>query len=176
MSSKSSRTALMYEGAYVYDSIGKKVGQVTRVINSNYILVRKKGLVSDEEFQIPVGCVSHFNSSEDNLSITLNIDQSCLKHGFEIISGGSGGAIPSAHEPELIPTSKETIRYTVDETQHGNNHNSLNDTSFINSSSYTSDRLPQDSSFICEMCTKRLDNQEKLQAHRKLEHNTATDV
>jgi len=60
-----------------------------------------------------VSCVSHFNSSEDHLSITLTIDQSSLKHGFEIISGGSGGAIPSTHEPELIPTSKETIRYTV---------------------------------------------------------------
>jgi hypothetical protein len=166
----------MYEDAYVYDSVGKKIGKVSRVINSKYIIVRKKGLISDEEFQIPVACVSHFNSSDDHLSITLTIDQSCLKHGFEVISGGSGGAIPSAHEPELIPTSKETIRYTVDETQHGNNQSSLNDASFTNSSSYMVDRLPQDSSFICDMCSKRLDNQEKLQAHRELEHNTATDV
>jgi hypothetical protein len=165
----------MYEDAYVYDSIGKKIGKVSRV-NSDYIIVRKKGLISDEEFQIPVGCVSHFNSSEDHLSITLTIDQSCLKHGFEVISGGSGGAIPSAHEPELIPTSKETIRYTVDETQHGSNQSNLNDTSFTNSSSYMIDRLPRDSSFICDMCSKRLDNQEKLQKHRVLEHNTATDV
>jgi len=103
----------MYEDAYVYDSVGKRIGKVSRVINSDYIIVRKKGLISDEEFQIPVSCVSHFNSSEDHLSITLTIDQSSLKHGFEIISGGSGGAIPSTHEPELIPTSKETIRYTV---------------------------------------------------------------
>lgn len=165
----------MYEDAYVYDSVGKKIGKVSRV-NSDYIIVRKKGLISDEEFQIPVGCVSHFNSSEDNLSITLNIDESCLKHGFEVISGGSGGAIPSAHEPELIPTSKETIRYTVDEIQHGSNQSDLNDTSFTSSSSYMIDKLPQDSSFICDMCSKRLDNQEKLQAHRVLEHNTATDV
>ncbi|MGH9975504.1 MAG: hypothetical protein ACRD8Z_06670 [Nitrososphaeraceae archaeon] len=166
----------MYEDAYVYDSVGKKIGKVSRIINSEYIVVRKKGLITDEEFQIPVGCVSHFNSSEDHLSITLTIDQSCLKHGFEVISGGSGGAIPSDHEPELIPTSKETIRYTVDETQHGNNQSSLNDSSFTNSSSYFVDRLPQDSSFICDMCSKRLDNQEKLQAHRVSEHNTATDV
>src|SRR5512145_2811775 len=119
----------MYEDAHVYDSVGKKIGKVSRVINSDYIVVRKKGLISDEEFQIPVNCVSHFNSSEDHLSITLTIDQSCLKHGFEVISCGSGGAIPSAHEPELIPTSKETIRYTVDEIQHGNNQSSLNDSS-----------------------------------------------
>ena len=103
----------MYEDAYVYDSVGKRIGKVSKVINSDYIIVRKKGLISDEEFQIPVSCVSHFNSSDDHLSITLTIDQSSLKHGFEIISGGSGGAIPSTHEPELIPTSKETIRYTV---------------------------------------------------------------
>jgi hypothetical protein len=166
----------MYEDAYVYDSVGKKIGKVSRSINSEYIVVRKKGLITDEEFQIPVGCVSHFNSSEGNLSITLTVEQSSLKHGFEVISGGCGGAIPSAHEPELIPTSKETIRYTVDETQHGNNQSSVNDSSFTNSSSYFADRLPQDSSFICDLCSKRLDNQEKLQAHRVSEHNTATDV
>jgi hypothetical protein len=123
-----------------------------------------------------VSCVSHFNSSEDHLSITLTIDQSCLKHGFEIISGGSGDAIPSTHEPDLIPTSKETIRYTVDETQHGNNQSNLNDNTFANSSSYMTDRLPQDTSFICDMCTKRLDNQEKLRAHRMSEHNTVIEV
>jgi len=163
----------MYEDAYVYDSVGKRIGKVSRVINSDYIIVRKKGLISDEEFQIPVSCVSHFNSSDDHLSITLTIDQSSLKHGFEIISGG---AIPSTHEPELIPTSKETIRYTVDETHHGNNPSNLNDNTFANSSSYMTDRLPQDSSFICDMCTKRLDNQEKLRVHRMSEHNTAIDV
>jgi hypothetical protein len=166
----------MYEYAYVYDSVGKRIGKVSRVINSDYIIVRKKGLISDEEFQIPVSCVSHFNSSDDHLSITLTIEQSSLKHGFEIISGGSGGAIPSTHEPELIPTSKETIRYTVDETHHGNNPSNLNDNTFANSSSYMTDRLPQDSSFLCDMCTKRLDNQEKLRVHRMSEHNTAIDV
>ena len=166
----------MYENSNVYDSVGKKIGTVSRVVDSNYIIVTKKGLISDEEFQIPIGCVSHFNSSQDHLSITLTIDQSRLKHGFEIVRGGSGGAIPSAHEPELIPTSKESIRYTVDETQHASDTTNLNETSFTNSQSYLSDRLPQDSSFICDMCSKRFDNQEKLQAHRVLEHNTATDV
>jgi hypothetical protein len=166
----------LYEDAYVYDSVGKKIGKVSRVIDSNYIIVRKKGLISDEEFQIPIGCISHFNSPEDHLSITLTIDQSCLKHGFEVISGGSGGAIPSSHEPELIPTSKETIRYTVDETQHGSNKSDLNDVAFTNSLSYMTDRVPQDSSFICDMCTKRLDNQEQLQAHRISVHNTTTNV
>ena len=82
----------MYEDAYVYDSVGKRIGKVSKVINSDYIIVRKKGLISDEEFQIPVSCVSHFNSSDDHLSITLTIDQSSLKHGFEIISGGCGGS------------------------------------------------------------------------------------
>jgi hypothetical protein len=164
----------MYENTNVYDSVGKKIGTVSKVIDSNYIIVTKKGLISDEEFQIPISCVSHFNSLQDHLSITLTIDQSCLKHGFEIVSGVTGGAIPSTHEPELIPTSKESIRYTVDETQYGNIN--PNDNSFANSQSYLSDRLPQDSSFICDMCSRRFDNQDKFQAHRALEHNTATDV
>jgi hypothetical protein len=164
----------MYENAIVYDSIGKKIGTVSKVIDSNYIIVTKKGLISDEEFQIPISCVSNFNSLQDHLSITLTIDQSRLKHGFEVVNGGSGGAIPCNHEPGLIPTSKESIRYTVDETQHGNFN--PNDDSFANSQSYLSDRLPQDSSYICDMCSRRFNNQEKLQTHRALKHNTATDV
>ena len=32
----------MYEDAYVYDSVGKRIGKVSRVINSDYIIVRKK--------------------------------------------------------------------------------------------------------------------------------------
>jgi hypothetical protein len=164
----------MYENANVYDSVGKKIGTVSKVIDSNYIIVTKKGLISDEEFQIPVSCVSHFHSLQDHLSITLTIDQSRLKHGFEVVNGGSGGAIPSNHEPGLIPTSKESIRYTVDETQHGKFNS--NDDSFANSQSYLSDRLPQDSSYICDMCPGKFNNQEKLQAHRALKHNTATDV
>lgn len=44
----------MYEDAYVYDSTGKGIGKVSKVINSDYIMVKKKGLISDEEFQIPI--------------------------------------------------------------------------------------------------------------------------
>jgi hypothetical protein len=165
----------MYENAQVYDSLGKRIGKVSKVINSDYIIVTKTGLISDEEYQIPLSCVSHFNSSDDNLSIALSIDQSCLKHGFEIISGASGGAIPSAQEPELIPTSKETIKYTVDEIRHGHNP-PTRDNSFTNTPSYVCDRLPQDTTFICDMCTKRFDNQDKLRAHRMSAHNSAIDV
>jgi hypothetical protein len=165
----------MYKDAQVYDSLGKRIGKVSEVINSDYIIVTKTGLISDEEYQIPVCCISHFNSSDDNLSIALSIDQSCLKHGFEVISGASGGASSSAHEPELIPTSKETIRYTVDEMRLVNNPH-IQDNSFTNTPSYLSDRLPQDISFICDMCSKRFDNQDKLRAHRMSEHNSAIDV
>ncbi len=68
----------MYKDTQVYDSLGKRVGKVSKVINSDHIIVTKTGLISDEEYQIPLSCVSHFNSSDDNLSISLSIDQSCL--------------------------------------------------------------------------------------------------
>lgn len=162
----------MYKDAQVYDSLGIRVGKVSKVINSNYSVVTKTGLISDEEYQIPLSCVSHFNSSDDNLSISLSIDQPCLKYGFEVISGASGDAIPSTHEPGLIPTSKETIRYTVDEIRHGNNP-PTQDNSFTNTPPYV---RVQDISFICDMCTKRFDNQDKLRTHRMSEHNSARDV
>lgn len=146
--------AKLYEDAYVYDSDGKKIGKVSRVINSDYLLVRRKGLLTDEEFRIPISCVSHFNSSDGNSSIRLNINQSRLKHGFEFISGGSGGAIPSSHEPKLIPTSKEVIRYTVNDAELKNKEQRSDLEKDITSSSpYRKDRLPQDtSSYVTCVC------------------------
>jgi hypothetical protein len=42
----------MYNDAQVYDSLGKRIGKVSKVINSDYIIVTETGLISDEEFQI----------------------------------------------------------------------------------------------------------------------------
>jgi len=114
----------LYEGATVYDLDGKFVGEVSKVVNSDYFLAEKKGLLSDEGFRVPVSCILHFSSSNNNLSIRLNINQSRLKHGSEVISGTSGGSIPSSHEPDLVPTSKQVIRYTVNETEYHNEQGS----------------------------------------------------
>jgi len=98
----------MYEGASVYDSGGKLIGKVSTFVNHDYLLVKKKGVLTNEEFRVPVSCISHFySSSNDNVSIRLKVDQFRLKHGSEVISDVIGGSIPSTHEPDLIPTSKE---------------------------------------------------------------------
>jgi hypothetical protein len=65
--------------------------------------------------------------------------------------------------------------YTVDEMRYGNNQ-LTQDNSFTNTSPYVRDRLPQDISFIYDICTKRFDTQHKLGTHRMSEHNSAIDV
>lgn len=167
----------MYEGASVYDSDGKLVGKVSTSINRDYFLVEKKSILTNEEFRVPISCISHFNSSnEDDISITLKINQSRLKHGSETISGVSGGSIPSTHEPDLIPTAKEVVRYTVNETEFDSNQESSLDSDITNSSKYRKDRIPQHIYFTCDMCTQKFDSDEKLRVHRSSEHNAAIDV
>ena len=167
----------MYEGASVYDLGGKLIGKVSTFVNNDYLLVKKKGVLTNEEFWVPVSSISHFySSSNDNVSIRLKVDQSRLKHGSEVISGASGGSVPSTHEPDLIPTSKEVLRYTVNETEFDNEQGSSLDTDITTSSEYRKDRMPQDTFFACDMCTEKFDNEEKLQAHRSLKHNAAIGV
>ncbi|HYZ60352.1 MAG TPA: hypothetical protein VE544_11900 [Nitrososphaeraceae archaeon] len=142
----------MYEGASVYDSGGKMIGKVSTFVNHDYLLVKKKGVLTNEEFRVPVSNISHFYSSNDDVSIGLKIDQSRLKHGSEVISGASGGSIPSTHEPDLVPTSKEVIRYTVNESEFNNKKGSDLDTDITSSSKYRKDRMPQNTLFACDMC------------------------
>lgn len=91
----------------IYDSVGKLIGKVSMCVNHDYLLVKKKGVLTNEEFRVPVSSILHFYSSsnDNNVSIKLKINQSRLKHGFANISGVNGGSIPSTHEPGLIPTS-----------------------------------------------------------------------
>jgi hypothetical protein len=166
----------MYEGASVYDSGGKMIGKVSRFVNHDYLLVKKKGVLTNEEFRVPVSSISHFYSSKDNVSVRLKIDQSRLKHGSEVVNGASGGSIPSTHEPGLIPTSKEVVRYTVNESEFHNEQGSKLDTDITNSPEYRIDRMPQDAFFTCDMCTEKFDSEEKLQIHRNLKHNAAIGV
>jgi hypothetical protein len=166
----------LYEDANVYDLDGKKIGKVSKDLDSDYLLITKKGLITDEEFRVPVSCVSHFTSSDGHLSIRLKINRSRLKYGFEILSGGSGGAIPSSHQPKLIPTSKEVIRYTVNEAELKNKEQSDLEHNITNTSSYRNYRMPRDVFFVCDMCMKKFDKEEKLQVHRGIKHNAATGI
>jgi hypothetical protein len=100
-----------------------------------------------------------------------------LKYGFEILSGGSGGAITSSHQPKLIPTSKEVIRYTVNEAELKNKEQSdLEHNITSSSSSYRNFRMPRGTFFVCDMCMEKFDKEEKLQVHRGLKHNAATGI
>lgn len=99
-----------------------------------------------------------------------------MKHGSEVISGASGGSIPSTHEPSLIPTCKEVIRYTINETEFDNEHGSGLDDDITKSSEHKKDRMPHDTYFTCDMCPEKFDSEEKLQVHRSLKHNAAIGV
>jgi hypothetical protein len=168
----------MYKGASVYDSGGKMIGKVSTFVNHDYLLVKKKGVLTNEEFRVPVSIILHFYSSsnDNNVSIRLKIDQSRLKHGSEVIGGASGGSIPSTHEPSLIPTSKEVIRYTINESEFDNKQGSSLNADITKTSEHKKDRMPHDTLFKCDMCPDKFDSKEKLQAHRSLNHNAAIDI
>jgi hypothetical protein len=171
-----------YKNAQVVTSDGKKIGTV-KSINSNSLVVFKRGLIRNEEFHIPINAVSHYGSKsgkniEDNrmpkiritesISIKLNLSEREVKHGYEFVGDTKpnlnlvSGKTNSGYNMGL----KETIRY---EALMPNSQKNLDPAS-------STDKLPSKQEYICDMCMQKFHNSNELQDHRKDLHFAATGV
>jgi hypothetical protein len=143
-----------YKNAQVVTSDGKKIGTV-KSIDSNSLVVFKKGLIRNEEFHIPTIAVSHYVSrsgkdTEDNriskirtdsVSIKLNLSENEVKHGYEFVGDNKpnsnlvSGKTNSGYNIGL----KETVRY---EALVPNSEKILDP-------AISTDKLPSEQEYIC---------------------------
>jgi hypothetical protein len=160
----------MYEDAIVYTSDGKKIGKVTKV-DTNYFIVYKKGLIGDEEFRIPVAAVSTYNTSAaDTLSITLNLKEEEIKHGFEYVTDNKPNSDIVSGKSDIgyqIPLKKQVVHYEAFPQFEENAPSSY---------SSSTDKLPKHSQYICDMCMQKFDDSRILQKHRADKHSAPTGV
>jgi hypothetical protein len=171
-----------YKNVQVVTSDGKKIGTV-KGIESNSLVVFKRGLIRNEEFHIPINAVSHYGSKfgkdiEDNrmpktkitesVRIQLNLSEKEVKHGYEFVGDTKpnsdlvSGKTNSGYNLGL----KETIRY---EALMLNSEKNLDPAS-------STDKLPSKQEYICDMCMQKFYNSNELQDHRKDLHSAATGV
>jgi hypothetical protein len=166
----------VYENAQVITSDGKNIGTV-RFSDSKFLFIFKSGLLRDEEFHVPITAISHYDIesegvreiSDDVINIRLNLSEDEVKHGFEflgknkpnsdLISGRSGSSYS-------IGLEKESVRYEAFRSDLEKNVNPASST----------DKLPSEEEYICDLCMQKFYGSSELQMHRKNQHSAATGV
>jgi hypothetical protein len=163
----------VYRNAHVITSDGKNIGTV-RFSDSNFLFIFKSGLLRDEEFHVPITAISHYDKqsggvSDDEINIRLNLSEDEVKHGFEfvgknkpnsdLISGRSGSSYN-------IGLEKESVRYESFRSDIEKNVNPASST----------DKLPSEDEYICDLCMQKFNGSDELQTHRKNQHSAATGV
>lgn len=155
------------KNAKVYTLDGKNVGRVTEV-DTEYFTTQKKGLLTDEEYRVPLDGISHIEPPKDDIVIIrLALNEEQLKHGFEFVKGKPNSEFVSGKdESELkVPTEKQVIHY---EAMHSLEENIANGPS--------TEGLPQIVEYSCDMCAKKFDDADRLQEHRAEVHKGPTGI
>ena len=166
----------VYRNAHVITSDGKNIGTV-RFSDSNFLFIFKSGLLRDEEFHVPITAISHYDKqsggvkgvSDDEINIRLNLSEDEVKNGFEfvgknkpnsdLISGRSGSSYN-------IGLEKESVRYEAFRSDIEKNVNPASST----------DKLPSEEEYICDLCMQKFHGSGELQTHRKNLHSAAAGI
>ena len=151
-----------FKDAEVYTLEGKKIGRISE-IDSNYFTAYKHGLLTDEEFRIPVSAISAVENYEDGTVVRINMNEEQVRHGFEFASGRPNSEFmhgSSESEPKM-PLEKQVIHYeSVRPTQEQS----------------AAERPPAISQYLCDMCDEKFKSPDSLQEHRAERHKAATGI
>jgi hypothetical protein len=151
-----------YRGAEVYTLEGKRMGKI-KEINSGYFTAFKRGVVTDEEFRIPVSSISAVERDGKAMIVRLSLKEEQVKHGYEFTRGkpNSEFASGAAEAEPKIPLEKQVIHY---------------ESSHPAEASGAIDRPPAISEYLCDMCDEKFGSPSKLQEHRALQHKAPTGI
>ena len=151
-----------FKNAEVYTLEGKRMGRI-KEINSRYFTSFKRGLVTDEEFRIPISAISAVERHDNATVVRLNLKEEQVKHGYEFAKGkpNSEFASGAAESEPKVPREKQMIRYE-----------SSNPAEDIQ----TADRPPAISEYLCDMCNEKFGSPSALHEHRAVQHKAATGI
>jgi hypothetical protein len=151
-----------YTGAEVYTLEGKSVGRI-KEIDSSYFTAFKRGIVTDEEFRIPMSAISSVESEGGSTRIRLSLKEEQVKHGFEFAKGKPNSEFMhgTAESEPKIPDERQLIHY---EPTQGAEETA------------TSKRPPDASEYLCDMCDEKFASPAELQEHRAARHKAPTGV
>jgi sporulation protein YlmC with PRC-barrel domain len=150
-----------YKGAEVYTLEGRRIGGI-KEINSKYFTAFERGLLTDEEFRIPISSVSAVEKHDNTTIVRLSLKEEQLKHGYEFAKGrpNSEFASGAAEWEPKVPLEKPLIHYESYQAEAGS----------------TAGRPPAISEYLCNMCDEKFANSTELQEHRVVQHKAPTGI
>lgn len=160
------RKFMIAVGAEVYSSDGESVGKVTKV-NDKYFTTWKSGLVTDEEYRIPIAAMSHIEPSHSSYVVKLVLSTEQLRHGYEYLKEGPNSEIVSGVSQSglRIPSEKPVLHYEAFEPLEGNV-----------STKTPEERLSSRIEYSCDQCPAKFDDESRLQKHRGDVHKAPVGV
>ena len=133
-------------------NVGKVKGMDKK--NKNSFIVFKKGIFNCEEFHIPFEAI--VRKSKDGNKIFLNLKESQLKHGHELIKKHRPSDLVKGKSYPAFsnPFEKEVIRYDAFSKLKGTKKEQK--------------EIP--SKFLCDSCSEQFRNAQNLEQHRLEKH------
>jgi hypothetical protein len=173
------------DNARVYTSDGKDAGRVTEV-DEEYFTSSRKGVVTDEEFRIPLGAIARVEPTEGGNSssggdavVRLALDEEQLKHGYEFVKGRPNSELVKGRtESELkLPLQKQVIRYEALKAE-GNDAPVAAAAPPLPAGGGAGGGPPSDAEYyyICDMCAEKFGGADDLQKHRSEAHGGPVGV
>lgn len=133
-------------------------------INARYFTAFKRGLVTDEEFRIPISAISAVeNYDSATTAVRLSLKEEQLKHGYEFARAKPNSEFASgvAESERKILLEKPMIRY---ESPHPVEETIM------------AERPPPISEYLCDMCNEKFGSPGELQEHRVAQHKAPTGI
>jgi hypothetical protein len=159
---------------------GKKIGKVKRIENEDYFIVHKKGLLTDEEFRVPVSAVlAGEDSSVKGKPIRLNMSEETLKHGYEFVQGKPNSEFMHGikeSEPR-VRLEKQVIHFEPVEPAEEPNKTGISSPP-VNKQDQAVLKEGKESStpYSCDMCDAKFDKADELQKHRGESHKAPVNI
>lgn len=174
-------TVSIREGTEVVSSDGKKIGKVKKIENDHYIIVNKKGLLTDEEIRVPLTAItSKEDGSTSRDPVRLNMTEESLKHGFEFSKGKPNSQFmhgvkqsEKKLEPEKQVIHFETV-HPVDESNRTGIYSPL--VSKEHQAVLKPDLEGNPSLYSCDMCPAKFEEPRELQEHRAETHKAPVNI
>lgn len=154
-----------YKDAEVYTLEGKSIGRI-KESNADYFTTFKRGLVTDEEFRIPISAISAIENDGNSNIVRLSMKEEQIKHGYEFTKGRPNSDFMHgiAESEPKIPEERQVIRY--EPTQDAEKTETTTITK----------RPPAISEYLCDMCNEKFGSPQELQEHRAERHKAPTGI
>jgi hypothetical protein len=166
----------------VITSDGKKIGKVKRIENEDYFIVYKKGLLTDEEFRVPLSTIlTRKDGSVNNEPIRLNMSEETLKHGYEFVQGEPNSEFMHGvkeSEPKFS-LEKQLIHFEPIEPAEEPNERGISSPPVSKKHQAVlkpGEGSTTDTLYTCDMCPAKFDKSEELQKHRSESHKAPVNI